>query len=173
MNAINACARESEILETVGAGRSLSPELEQHSASCADCADLVVVASAFHADLEEATHSVEVPPSGLVWWRIQRREREHAVREATRAVTLAQTATVLGAVALALMILGGISALSETFRGTVSQFWASIHFREMFAALVPSQGWMPSQPWMMVLLFALFGTLAVGSLVVWLAVREE
>jgi hypothetical protein len=164
---MNACSRESEILEAIGAGRTLSAELELHSASCAECADLVVVATAFHKDLEETNHSHEVPPSGVVWWRIQRREREHAVREAVRTVTLAQTATVLCAVALALVIIGGTAVLSESFRTMVSEFWGSIEFREMFAAVTPSQ------PWMVVLVFSLFGTLVVGSLAVWLAVREE
>ena len=125
------CPRESETLDAITTAR-WPEELQQHATSCAFCADLVAVATAFQEDLHAAAHDAPIPPSGLMWWRVQRRERQEAARTAERTITYVQTATVAGAIAIALTILGGLSVMSDTWRGWITRAWSSLNF-ESFA----------------------------------------
>jgi len=102
------CPRESEIADSLMTARwpnACEHELRAHAASCATCADLVLVATA----IAQETPQVTVPASGVVWWRIQRREREKAVRTASRTITILQASSIAGAIALASTIAGSIS----------------------------------------------------------------
>jgi len=104
------CPRESEIYDAIAAARwpeACDDELRVHASSCAACADLVLVATAITEDIPHA----HVPTSGVMWWRIQRREREEAARVASRTITIVQASSIAAAIALALTILGGVHAL--------------------------------------------------------------
>ncbi|HUP60803.1 MAG TPA: hypothetical protein VNA69_10335 [Thermoanaerobaculia bacterium] len=114
-----SCARENELLETVSAGRwpdGCDEELRAHAASCEHCRELAAMAALFHAEMQDAMRDAQLPSSGLVWWRAQRRARAEAARTASRAITLVQAASVAGAIAFALMIIGGVSVMSESWR---------------------------------------------------------
>jgi hypothetical protein len=103
------CDREEQLLEVVRAGRwpeLCGPELSSHIAGCAPCAELVSVASALAGDHQANLREAPVPPSGLVWWRIQKRAKEEALRTANRAATTIQAVSVAAGVAIALVILG-------------------------------------------------------------------
>ncbi|HJQ37432.1 MAG TPA: hypothetical protein VKB93_09855 [Thermoanaerobaculia bacterium] len=108
------CTRESEIVDALMAGRwpdACVTELREHAAACAICGDLVLVATAIAADAPRA----EVPTSGVVWWRIQRRERQEAARVASRTLTLVQASSFVAAIAFVLTIVGSLS-FSDTLK---------------------------------------------------------
>ena len=101
------CDREELVLDILRSGRSLADtDLAPHVASCAHCADLAEVAMAVLEDLHVATHDSPVPTSGVVWWRMQRRAQQEAMKKATRTVTVAQTLSVAAAIVVALSIVG-------------------------------------------------------------------
>jgi hypothetical protein len=87
------CRREEEVLDALAARRwpeRSDADLRAHVASCPVCADLVVVATAFLDDHEQAWRESRVPPSGVVWWRAQLRAREDAARTAARPLAFIQ-----------------------------------------------------------------------------------
>lgn len=101
------CPREQETLDLVRAGRwpaGCDDELRTHVASCAHCAESVQVASLLTDDYHAALRTARLPTSGLVWWRVQRRAREEAARNAARVVTLVQAISVVTGLAIALGI---------------------------------------------------------------------
>ena len=103
------CPREDEILRAIEARhwpQLCDDELRAHAASCAECADLVEVATALTEDREEAMHAAQLPSSGLVWWRAQLRARQEAARAARRVISVVQTAAVLVAVVAVFLIVG-------------------------------------------------------------------
>ena len=103
------CPREAEILRAIEARHwpdRCDDELRAHAGSCADCADLVHVATALTDDREDAVHAAHVPPSGAVWWRAQMRARQEAARAARRVISIVQTAAVLVALVAVYLILG-------------------------------------------------------------------
>jgi hypothetical protein len=109
------CPRESEIYDAIAAARwpdACDEELRAHASSCADCADLVLITTEMAGDIPAA----HVPTSGVVWWRIQRREREEAARAASRTITILQASSIAAAIAIALTILGGVSAMNASVR---------------------------------------------------------
>ena len=113
------CPRESEIYDAIAAARwpdACEEELRAHASSCADCADLVLITTSMAGDIPAA----HVPTSGVVWWRIQRREREEAARAASRTITILQASSIAAAIALALTILGGVSAMNASVRSWFS-----------------------------------------------------
>jgi predicted anti-sigma-YlaC factor YlaD len=88
------CPHENETL----AGRAL----EEHLAQCASCREVAIVSTAIAADFRAAERAAHVPTSGLVWWRIQRRERQEAMQTASRAVTVVQAISIAVGVVIAL-----------------------------------------------------------------------
>jgi predicted anti-sigma-YlaC factor YlaD len=103
------CNREDELLTTIRAGRwpdHAGSELRDHVASCDDCRDLAVAADALFRDYTAALHAAAVPPSGAVWWRIQRRTRTDALARGNRMLFIAQLVAVAGALAAAIAIAG-------------------------------------------------------------------
>ncbi|HEX9984951.1 MAG TPA: hypothetical protein VGF69_16940 [Thermoanaerobaculia bacterium] len=103
------CIREHELLTTIRAGRwpeHAGAELRDHVASCEDCRDLAVAAGALFRDYTAALHAAAVPPSGAVWWRIQRRTRTEALARGNRMLFAAQLLAVAGAVVVAIVITG-------------------------------------------------------------------
>ena len=160
------CPRELEVLECVIAGRwpdGCAEELRAHAASCAVCADLVAVSSAISGEMHAELREVAVPSSGTVWWRMQRRRRAETARQATRVITLVQAASVMAALAFAMTILGGIAALSETWRTWLARMSDVIHFG----------GGMPLLSLSAPLLVALAATLLLAPVAVYLAVAKD
>ena len=151
------CPRESEILDMLMTARwpdACGDELRAHAQSCASCADLVLVATAITSDVPEA----HVPTSGVVWWRMQRRDREEAARAASRTITIVQASSILAAIAVVLTILGGVSAMSESWRrgmGNALQLLNNI------------------PQWGLPLLFTLALVLVLAPVALYFAVREE
>lgn len=160
---VHECAREAEVLEAVTAGRwPFAGELQAHAASCPVCNDLVSVAAAFTEDTHDGLLRADVPPSGLVWWRAQRRARTDAARTAGRAITFVQVASIIGAIAAALALLGGVTVMSRTWRTWIANFSDAVYFG---GVTIPS--WTPP------LLAAFAVTLALAPIALYFAVRED
>jgi len=151
------CSRESEILDALMTGRwpnACEDELHAHAQSCALCADLVLVATAITNDVPEA----HVPTSGVVWWRMQRRDREEAARAASRTITIVQASSILAAIAVVLTILGGVSAMSASWRSGIA------HALQLLNSL---------PQWGLPLLLTLALVLAAAPVALYFAMREE
>jgi hypothetical protein len=106
---MSECVRQQELVSLVRAGRwpdGFDEDARAHVAACADCAESVRIASLLIDDYRAAARTAPVPSSGLVWWRMQRRAREEAARNAARVVTLVQGVCVFLGVAVALRIVG-------------------------------------------------------------------
>ena len=98
------CPREADVLDALAAARwphRVDRELTDHVVSCAICADVLAVASAMQADHDAAWKEAGVPSSGQMWWRVEMRTKQDAIREASRPVAVAQGIAVLFALALA------------------------------------------------------------------------
>lgn len=153
------CTREQETLDLVRAGRwpdGCDDETRAHVASCAQCGESVQIASLLTNDYRAAARAAHVPTSGLVWWRVQRRAREEAARNAARVVTLVQAISVVIGVAAALGI-AGAQNVSRAF---------SFAPKELFSITTLSQ-------WSIPLLLALTVWLALAPVAVYLAVSRD
>ncbi len=87
------CPREADVLDALASARwpnRVDSELTDHVASCAICADVLVVAAAMQEDHDAAWKDASVPSSGQMWWRVEMRTKQDAIREASRPVTVAQ-----------------------------------------------------------------------------------
>src|SRR5258706_227800 len=68
------CEREIETLDAVSNGTwpaACDDALRDHVTCCAACSDLTEVAAALLDDRDAALRDAPLPPSGLVWWRMQ------------------------------------------------------------------------------------------------------
>lgn len=158
------CVRESEVLEVVQAGRwpeQCPPELAAHVAACASCTELLTVAAAFAADYAESLRTAPVPTSGVMWWRVQRRVREEALRTATRTVTAVQMASIAAALAIALVILGAYSISGSDFSTWLTQFIATVQLPTL------------SFSWTMPVVVLLVSWALLAPVAVWVAVARD
>jgi hypothetical protein len=99
-----SCPREADVLDALASARwpnRVERELTDHVASCAICTDVLAVASAIQFDHDAAWKEASVPSSGQMWWRVEMRAKQDAIREASRPVAVAQGVAVLFALALA------------------------------------------------------------------------
>jgi hypothetical protein len=154
------CPRESEIYDAIAAARwpdACEEELRAHASSCAGCADLVLITTSMAGDGYGDIAAAHVPTSGVVWWRIQRREREEAARAASRTITILQASSIAAAIALALTILGGVSAMNDSVRS-----WFS-HALQLTGTL----------QWDLVFLGAVVMTLALAPVALYFAFSED
>lgn len=122
------CPREQETLDLVRAGRwpdGCDDETRAHVAACAQCGESVQIASLLTDDYRAAVRTARVPTSGLVWWRVQRRTREEAARNAARVVTLVQALSVIIGIAVALGIVG-IENVSRAFSVAALSHWSPL-----------------------------------------------
>lgn len=106
------CEREPEVFDAVMSGRypdACNAELLAHANACPDCRELIAVAVPLRADYRAAVAEAAVPPSGVVWWRAQRRARREAIEAASRAITMVQAASIGAAAAVGLALVGGAS----------------------------------------------------------------
>jgi hypothetical protein len=105
---VHECPREPDVLAAVVARRwpdSGDAELNQHVSTCSICQEVAAVACALADDHDEAKHMVHVPSSAHMWWRLQMRARQDAVRAAARPITVVQSlvaASVAGMAAAAI-----------------------------------------------------------------------
>jgi len=103
------CARESEVLEMLDAGRQIeqwNPELRAHFETCPACKEVAEVATALRQSYDSAAANAHIPTPGSVWWRAELRSRRQAVRAAERPLHFAHAvaaAATLG-VATALLV---------------------------------------------------------------------
>lgn len=118
------CTREQDVLDAVASGR-WSDELRAHAASCAVCADVADVASAFREDHDAAWQDAHVPPSGRVWWRAELRARQEAARAAASPIGFVHGVAAACAVGLALALLGVLWPASAGSLGAASTWIAS------------------------------------------------
>lgn len=98
------CEREPEVLKEVRAGRwpqAADEELRLHAASCAVCADAVLVAQYLAGEARGERES-SVPPPGMIWWRAEIMARRDAAGRATRPIAIAQWVATACGLALAL-----------------------------------------------------------------------
>lgn len=95
------CSRQGESLELVLSAQwpdGASAELADHVARCEACGEVAAVAGAIRADLAATSKAVRVPPSGVMFWRAQRRAARESVRTAHRRSVAAQTVSVAAGV---------------------------------------------------------------------------
>ena len=105
-NNANACPREDELLDALGAG-FIGQELESHIATCAECGELRLVAGALLDERIQAVTEAALPSSGTMLWRMQMRRRHEAQETARRSLLIGQAVTLAIAVALVFLLLGG------------------------------------------------------------------
>lgn len=116
---MSGCNREELVLELIRSGRH-DAELDAHIATCDSCAEVAFVAGAVAADQVDAMRNAPVPPSGLVWWRMQRRAADDTARDARRAVIVAQTLSFVAAIAIVVALLTTVGGVSiATLRNVV------------------------------------------------------
>lgn len=114
------CERELEVVTALMDGRwpdGCEPALRAHAAACTACSELVQIAGAVREQHLATMQEAAVPPSGLVWWRAQRRSRQEALATVSRAITTVQAASVGIAVAIALTVIG---FTRDTWQGWVA-----------------------------------------------------
>jgi predicted anti-sigma-YlaC factor YlaD len=103
---LNACPREDELLDALGAG-FIGNELESHITTCAACRELRLVAGALLDERVQAVTEAALPSSGTMLWRMQMRRRQEAQAAARRSLLIGQAVTLAAAVALVFTLLGG------------------------------------------------------------------
>ena len=106
MSNTNACEREDELLDALGAG-FIGEELESHIASCAACGELRLVAGALLDERVQAVTEAALPSSGTMLLRMQMRLRQEAQATARRSLLIGQAVTLAAAVGLVFLLLGG------------------------------------------------------------------
>lgn len=109
MSDANACPREDELLDALGAG-FIGEELESHIRTCAACGELRLVAGALLDERVQAVTEAALPSSGTMLWRMQMRRRQEAQSAARRALLIGQAVTLAAAVVLVFALLGGTLA---------------------------------------------------------------
>lgn len=122
------CEREIEVVAALMDGRwpdGCDAALTGHVDACASCTEVVQVASAIRAEHLAALAEAEVPPSGAVWWRAQRRAKEDALKTAANAITVVQATSFSVAVLTALTIAG---FTRETWSGWMARFYDGLYF---------------------------------------------
>jgi hypothetical protein len=161
----NRCDREEQLLELVRTGRwpeLAEPELTAHVAACRPCADLVTVSSALLGDHQAALRTAPIPPSGRVWWRIQRREADEARKAASRTVVTVQLASFAAATAIALAILTSLG----DWRSWLKTLGGLVPIDRVAAAESVAQ-------WSLPLALALAACLALAPVAVYLALARD
>jgi hypothetical protein len=155
------CARESEILDEIAAGRWPldAPEaLRAHATSCAVCADLALAASAIHDDAADATAApIALPSAGQVWWRAGLRARTEAAQLAQRPIIAVQV--VAAVVCFAALVTGIRSFAPEAWTwlsGTVGSVWTD-----------------RQDPWTLLVLATVAFWLVLAPLALWMVVRAD
>ena len=145
------CCREQDVLDALMSGRwpdRADEDLRVHVATCGICADVLEVAGAVLAlvnDRNDEPGDMRIPSSAVMWWRAQMRARQEAAREAARPITVAQVIASAAAIALTVIAL---VALSPWFAGLLRGWVSGVRgvVASDLAIQAPSallaQGWM-------------------------------
>lgn len=153
------CDREIETFDAISSGAwpdACDDSLGAHVDTCAICSDVVEVATALIDDRDAAMRHAPVPPSGVVWWRMQVRARNEAAQSARRTVIAVQAAVFVVVLGIALAILGGA-------------WWTKLpHLDEIAASGLPVVA-----QWGVPLLLAIAIWLTLAPVAVWLAVAKD
>jgi hypothetical protein len=107
------CAREDEVMDLLHSGQwpaACEPELREHVAGCSQCAQTVMLKSAFAGALAKAKSEAWLQSPGLLWWRAQLRRRNAAVQRVNRPIAGAQW------FALLIYLLAAIALLASQWR---------------------------------------------------------
>ncbi len=103
-DSFTSCDRETELVEALTSGRwpdACGEDLRRHAATCAVCADVVMIARALEQENAEARVEMALPTAGLVWWKAQMRARREAAERAARPIAIVEgLAWVCGVVCL-------------------------------------------------------------------------
>jgi len=94
----STCEREQELLAAV-ASAEVPDELRQHAAACAECSEVLLVATFLRREAA-ATAQAALPDPAYLWWRALRDRRSAAAERATRLITIVQHAAILSAALL-------------------------------------------------------------------------
>jgi hypothetical protein len=143
---VSACPLEQETLAVVQAGRwpdGCDNVSRAHVDACPICGDIVRVASLVAADYQATLRTARVPNSGLVWWRMQRRARQEAVRTASRVITIVQAIAVAAGVAIAM---GIIAAASRSFSPAPAEISTTIVAQWGIPLLIALAAWLTLAP---------------------------
>jgi hypothetical protein len=133
---VRACPHRSEILRLLLSGHwphAAAPELRNHVALCRACGDLVLLTQAFQTARADSANAVQLPPSGVLWWRAQLRRRNAAVERIGKPLLGAQ----IFALAITLFIAAGL-VVSQARYGLHWLSWSAEWSVEWFAALPQS-----------------------------------
>ena len=142
----NDCPLEEETLAMVHTGRwphSCDDASRAHIADCTICGDIVRVATLVANDYQATLRTAHVPNSGLIWWRMQRRQRQEAVRTASRVITIVQAIAVAAGVAVAI---GIIAATSRAFSFAPSDISKVILTQWGIPLLIAFAAWLALAP---------------------------
>ena len=153
---MSECLQERETLAIVHAGRwpdGCDDTSRAHINACAICGDIVRIGALIANDYQAGVRRSRVPNSGLIWWRMQRRAKEEAVRNASRVITIVQAIAVAAGVAVAIGILVATGRAFSLSPADVS--------RAMLAQ------------WGLPLLIALAAWLALAPVAVYLAMGKD
>lgn len=153
---MSECLQEQETLAIVHAGRwpdGCDDASRAHIKECTTCGDIVRIGAVIANDYQASVRTAHIPNSGLVWWRMQRRTKQEAVRNASRVITIVQAIAVAAGVAVAIGILVATGRAFSFGPADVSQ--------AMLAQ------------WGIPLLIALAAWLALAPVAVYLAVSKD
>lgn len=158
------CEREFDVLDAVMSGRwpdGCEEELRLHAHQCAICVDLIEVAHAVRSEHLAEMQEADVPPSGVVWWKAQRRARQEAVTAAARTITAVQTGMMAAAVIIGLAIIGGVGVIVGQVTNVFDFSWFHL----------PAIDFTPNGS--VVMLVTIVSLLLLAPVAVWFAVHED
>ena len=96
------CQHQVAVLSALRA-HHLTTDLAAHLATCSRCSDTHSAAHLILAHAADiAAHAPLPPPAATIWQRAEREQRAHALRRATRAISVMRAAAMLYLVALVL-----------------------------------------------------------------------
>jgi hypothetical protein len=107
------CMREKEVMDLLCSGgwpAACDPELREHVEECSQCAQTVLLKSAFAGALATAKDGARLQAPGMLWWRAQLRRRNEAVERMNRPIAQAQR------FALLVNLLAAIALLASQWR---------------------------------------------------------
>jgi hypothetical protein len=173
---LRSCPREKEVSELVERGQwpqASAPELRDHVRGCRECGDLVLMASAFQREREQAVAasagSVSTGSAGALWWRAQLRRRRAAVERMERPLIGAQ----IFALAVCLLAALGFAGF-EARHGIAWLSWfeglpqaATAQIADISSSGLLSSGW----TWLLLAAAAMLALLC--GLVVYLASERQ
>lgn len=93
---MSMCPREQDVLRALHEDR-WSDEWRAHVAECEQCAEAMMVSQLLREADRQA--EVRVPEAGLLWWKMQLRERRELAQQASLPIVWAERAA-LGVLAL-------------------------------------------------------------------------